>query len=105
MARTLAGRGLAKWLGYGEWESFSAQSGLTGETVYEILPIASGAVWAGTEAGLFRGERRDGNGYGRSRTVWAMPVHAVKAATDGRLWLSADDQGVARLDPKTGVVR
>ena len=56
----LAGRGLAKWLGYREWESFTALSGLTGETVYEILPMPGGPVWVGTESGFFRGDRHDG---------------------------------------------
>jgi len=102
----LAGRGLAKWLGYSEWESFSAQSGLTGETVYEILPTASGAVWAGTEAGFFRGERRNGQWtWQAERAFGELPVHAVQEAKDGRLWLGADGHGVARFDPKTGAVQ
>jgi diguanylate cyclase (GGDEF)-like protein len=101
----LAGRGLEKWLGYGEWENFSAQSGLSCETVYEILPQPNGVVWVGTEAGLFRGEKKD------SRWIWnivhsvgAVPVHAVEAAADGHFWISTDYSGVARFDPKTEMV-
>ncbi len=98
----LAGRGLAKWLGYGEWESFSAQSGLTGETVYEILPQPNGVVWAGTEAGLFRGERRSGAWEWKIvKSVGAVPVHTVEAAADGHFWLGTDYSGVARFDPRT----
>jgi diguanylate cyclase (GGDEF)-like protein len=102
----LAGRGLAKWLGYGEWESFSAQSGLTGEVVYEILPEANGVVWAGTESGLFRGDRKSG------RMIWTMvhavgaiPVHTVEAADDGHFWIGTDYNGVGRFDPRTGSVQ
>ena len=54
----LAGRGLAQWLGYREWESYSTGSGLASDLVYEILPLNDGALLVGTEAGLFRGERR-----------------------------------------------
>jgi diguanylate cyclase (GGDEF)-like protein len=101
----LAGRGLAKWLGYAEWESFTAQSGLTGETVYEILPEPDGSVWVGTEAGFFHGQR------GKFEWTWQaqkafgqIPVHAVQKAKDGALWLGADGKGVARFDPKSGNV-
>jgi diguanylate cyclase (GGDEF)-like protein len=101
----LAGRGLAKWLGYGEWESFSAQSGLTGETVYEILPQANGVVWAGTEAGLFRGERKDGVWEWKIvRSIGAVPVHTVEAAADGHFWIGTDYTGLARFDPKSEAV-
>ena len=34
----LAGRGLAQWRGYREWESYSTESGLASDLVYEILP-------------------------------------------------------------------
>jgi diguanylate cyclase (GGDEF)-like protein len=102
----LAGRGLAKWLGYNEWESFSAQSGLTSETVYEILPQKNGDVWAGTEAGFFHGHR------GQFEWAWQAlpavgqtPVHAVQQAADGRIWLGTDGRGVARFDPKTSEIR
>jgi len=102
----LAGRGLAKWLGYGEWESFSAQSGLTGETVYEILPENNGLVWAGTEAGLFRGEHKgDKWTWSIEKSIGAVPVHTVEAASDGHLWIGTDYTGVARFDPKTGAVQ
>jgi diguanylate cyclase (GGDEF)-like protein len=102
----LAGRGLAKWLGYREWESFSAQSGLTGEIAYEILPVPGGPVWVGTETGLFRGDRRGGAwAWHPERALGAYPIHAVQAAADSRLWLGADGRGVARFDPKTGAVK
>ncbi len=102
----LAGRGLAKWLGYREWENFSAQSGLTGETIYEILPVPGGPVWAGTEVGLFRGDRRDGEWLWRpERALGVVPVHAVQAGADGRLWLGTDSRGIARFDPKSGSVK
>lgn len=107
----LAGRGLAKWLGYGEWESFSAQSGLTGETVYEILPEKDGVVWAGTEAGLFRGvhELKPGDAgkwtWSIVKQIGAVPVHTVEADAAGRLWVGTDYGGIVRFDPKTGAAQ
>jgi len=102
----LAGRGLAKWLGYTQWESFSAQSGLTGETVYEILPRPDGSVWAGTEAGFFKGENSHGQWTWRlMKSVGAIPVHAVQSAPNGVLWLGSDSNGVGRFDPVSEKVK
>ena len=55
----LAGRGLARWRGYREWESFTAEGGLGSDIVYEILPLTDGSLWVGTEGGLFRGARHE----------------------------------------------
>jgi diguanylate cyclase (GGDEF)-like protein len=102
----LAGRGLAKWLGYTEWESFTAQSGLTGETVYEILPEKDGSVWVGTEAGFFHGQRGEFEWTWQAQKPFGkIPVHAVQRASDGALWLGADGKGIARFEPKSGAVR
>ena len=102
----LAGRGLAKWLGYSEWESFTAQSGLTGETVYEILPVGPDTLWVGTEAGFFRGKRGEfAWDWQQQRAFGQLPVHAVQLAADGALWLGTDGKGVARFDTKSGSVR
>ncbi|MGA9643102.1 MAG: hypothetical protein WBQ72_17020 [Terriglobales bacterium] len=54
----LAGRGLAQWRGYREWETYSAASGLASDIVYEIRPETDGKLWVGTEGGLVRGERQ-----------------------------------------------
>ncbi len=99
----LAGRGLAKWLGYSQWESFNAQSGLTGETVYEILPRPDGTVWVGTEAGFFRGARGSNAQWTWRliRSVGPIPVHAVQAAPNGKMWLGSDSNGVGLFDPRT----
>ena len=45
----LAGRGLARWRGYREWESYTSESGLRNDLVYEILPRTDGSLWVATE--------------------------------------------------------
>ena len=54
----LAGHGLAKWLGYGEWEHFNSDNGLGSDLVYEAAPSAGGGLWIGTDSGLFLGTPR-----------------------------------------------
>jgi ligand-binding sensor domain-containing protein len=99
----LAGRGLAQWLGYREWQGYSTESGLASDLVYEILPRSDGSLWVGTEAGLFRGVPRP---FGMSfRSVAGMsgfPVHSVRGSSNGDIWIGTETRGAARIDARTG---
>jgi len=100
----LAGRGLARWLGYGEWDGFSpASSGLDSELIYEVLPLGDGSVWVGTENGLFRG-RKIGDRWlwRRHAGVGRIPVHALRIDRDGNLWLGTEGSGAGRIDARNG---
>ena len=49
----LAGLGLARWLGYSEWESWGSAEGLPDEMpIWSIHRDAAGTMWVGTRAGL-----------------------------------------------------
>lgn len=99
----LAGRGLAHWLGYREWEGYSTESGLTSDLVYEILPQQDGALWVGTEAGLFRGEKRPfGMAFKSVAGLSGFPVHSLRRSPNGDIWIGTETRGVARLDARTG---
>jgi diguanylate cyclase (GGDEF)-like protein len=101
----LAGRGLAQWRGYREWESYSTASGLGSDIVYEILPRNDGSLWVGTESGLFRGERRQfGIQWKRVAGLGSSPVHSLQMDSGENLWVGTETQGVARLDLRTGSV-
>ena len=94
----LAGRGLARWRGYREWESYTAQSGLSTDLVYEILPTADHSVWIATEGGVFRGvSGRAGMKWGRVPGIGAYPVHSVRLAPDGDIWIGTETHGAARI--------
>jgi diguanylate cyclase (GGDEF)-like protein len=99
----LAGRGLAHWLGYREWEGFSAESGLASDLVYEILPQDDGSLLVGTEAGLFRGERRpSGMAFKSIAGLDGFPVHSLQRASNGDIWIGTETRGAARIDARTG---
>jgi diguanylate cyclase (GGDEF)-like protein len=98
----MAGRGLVQWRGYREWESYTSESGLAGEVVYEILPEGNGSVLVATEAGVFRGER------GKFTTtfkaipgLYGFPVHSIQRSPAGDLWIGTETRGAARYDTRT----
>lgn len=100
-----AGRGLARWLGYEEWEAFKEESGLASEVIYEILPLADG-LWVATEGGLFRGRKTgDSWKWEQLQGLAGVPVHALKRVPDGRLWLGTEGRSAALFDPANGRVQ
>jgi diguanylate cyclase (GGDEF)-like protein len=104
----LAGRGLVQWRGYGQWESYSAASGLPSDIVYDIQLEDSRTVWVGTEGGLARGERRPLRlNWNKVTGLTGFAVHAVRrdASDAGALWIGTETRGVARLDTETGNIR
>jgi diguanylate cyclase (GGDEF)-like protein len=101
----LAGRGLAEWRGYRQWESYSPASGLASDIVYEILPRADGSLWVATEGGLFRGTRRQfGITWKKVAGLDRFPVHSLQLAPGGDLWIGTETRGAARLHARTGRV-
>ena len=103
----LAGRGLAEWRGYREWESYSSASGLASDIVYEILPRPDGSLWVATEGGLFRGTRQEfGITWKKVAGLVGFPVHSLQMAPGGNLWVGTETRGVARIHtrPECAVV-
>jgi ligand-binding sensor domain-containing protein len=100
----LAGRGLAQWRGYQEWETYSTASWMSSDIVYEILPQV-GVLWVGTEGGLLRGERRpSGIQWKKVAGLDGFPVHSLLMAPNGDLWIGTETRGVARLHVPSGSV-
>ena len=101
----LAGRGLAQWRGYLEWKSYSTASGLASDIVYEIQPQRDGTIWVGTEGGLLRGERQaSGMRWSRVAGLDGFPVHGVRTAPGGDLWIGTEAHGAARFHVRSGTV-
>jgi ligand-binding sensor domain-containing protein len=96
----LASRGLARWQGYGEWEKYSAASGLTNDVVFQILPLKDGSIWVGTDGGIFHGTPE----HGQMRWKHFEPLGRSEATSlvrleDGSLLAGMGMHGVARADP------
>ncbi len=99
----LGGRGLAQWVGYREWQSYSAESGLKSDVVFRILPQDDGSVLVGTQVGLFRGERRPfGMSFKSVAGLDGFAVHSMGRSPNGDIWIGTTERGVARIDARTG---
>jgi signal transduction histidine kinase/ligand-binding sensor domain-containing protein/CheY-like chemotaxis protein len=101
----LLGSGLARWLGYQEWQSWDEGDGLSGESVWAISRDASGRLWAGTQFGL---DSLEGKVEGELRwhpRLSGVEIRALAAAPDGTLWVGGHRAGLRQLDPRTGFVR
>jgi signal transduction histidine kinase/ligand-binding sensor domain-containing protein/CheY-like chemotaxis protein len=102
----IAGLGLARWLGYPEWQSWGTAEGLPHEAIWAIHRDATGTMWAGTSSGL---------AYARADTAaperWStLPEFASKMVLslahsgDNTLWIGTGNDGLYRLDGRTGRV-
>lgn len=102
----MASRGLAEWQGYGEWEKYSAASGLTNDVIFQILPVADGSMWVGTNGGLFHGVFENG----RMQWKYFDPVGPSEVTSllpleDGILLVGMGMHGVARVDTRRNRVQ
>jgi diguanylate cyclase (GGDEF)-like protein len=97
----LAGRGLVQWRGFRQWESYSTENGLASDLVYEILPQDDGSLLVGTEAGLFRGEKRpNGMSFVITPGMSGFPVHSLARAPNRDIWVGTESRGIAHIDSR-----
>jgi signal transduction histidine kinase/streptogramin lyase/ActR/RegA family two-component response regulator len=106
----LVGDGVARFLGQGEWESWTKAQGLPSDVVWSIRRDRKGALWVGTSQGLARLDTSDA-GQQAPRT-WTKKeglggdnVRWLGETDDGAIWAVVKPGGVARIDPSTGKIR
>jgi signal transduction histidine kinase/CheY-like chemotaxis protein/streptogramin lyase len=102
----LLGSGLARWLGYNEWQSWSTAEGLSRESIWSIARDTGGRLWVGTQFGLNYAEESGGKiVWKQSRLAGLDMVRALAANPDGTLWVGSAPGGLRQLNPGTGAVR
>ncbi len=101
----LLGAGLARWLGRGEWESWTVAQGLPSDLIWSIRRDRKGALWVGTSMGL---ARLDGHS---PPTTWTKKgglggdnVRWLGETSDGSIWVVTKPGGLARIEPATGKI-
>ena len=103
-----AAAGVARWLGDGNWTTWSKSDGLPNASVWSMLRDRRGRWWAGTQHGVVR---YPGDPLSGTAKVWlrkdGLPdVSVLRLAEDarGNMWL-ASGQELARIDAATDAVQ
>lgn len=101
-----SGRGLERWLGREQWESFAESEGLTDLQIWRIARDPTHNLWVGTNRGLFQGSEQAGRWrFHRSDILGAATVYGLLADPDGSLWFGtfrSGPKGLLHYDPHTG---
>jgi ligand-binding sensor domain-containing protein len=114
----LLGSGLARWLGYDEWEGWTTHEGLSRESIWSITRDANNRLWVGTQMGLNYADEGGnskssfGTGLNKGKLQWRQMqvpgidmVRTLAPNPDGSLWVGGEPGGLRLLNPKTGQVR
>jgi diguanylate cyclase (GGDEF)-like protein len=102
----MLGGGFARWLGAGEWESWTSQQGLPDDQITAIQRDRKGRLLIGSASGM---DMMDG------QRIAAVPIgslgtagnhlRAIAVGEGASLWLGTSPEGVGVLDTETGSVR
>ncbi len=103
----IAGLGLGRWLGFGEWQSWGVAEGLPHDSIWSIHRDGAGTLWVGTSGGLAYSESGgDLPAQWKSRPDFAgRMVLSLAHSRDNALWIGTGNDGLLRLDPRSGAAR
>ncbi len=100
----LLGSGLARWLGYQEWESWTETEGLERESVWSILQEPAGRIWLGTQSGLSHSVAGGRRINWREQPLKNMEkVRAMALAPGGSIWIGGEPGGL--IEVRDGAAR
>ncbi len=94
------GRGLYRWLGYGEWEAWTKSEGLLHDTIWAVRRDQSGNLWVGTSLGvsvLQAGSSRWRN-FSQENGLPGSRVRAIAVTRRGDIWVGTSPGGLTRFD-------
>lgn len=99
------GKGVQRWLGYGNWETWTAgQEPSENPVVWSLTRDARGTLWVATESGIVTFDAAQ-NGFAPWHPNTPAPrgqVFSVLDARDGGIWFSATTEYLFRYDSRTG---
>jgi signal transduction histidine kinase/ligand-binding sensor domain-containing protein/CheY-like chemotaxis protein len=96
------GAGVERWLGYREWESWTAGEGLADEYVWSIARDGSGSLWVGSDNGVYRSRTDAETGLvALERAATGPPAahYALAVTPDEAVWAGDNRGNLYRLSP------
>ena len=103
----LGGHGMARWLGYGEVESWTIANGLSSNVVWSFVRDRLGRLWIATERNLER-MSQDLTTIEPQVDQQNNPMRRIQTLAiteDGHIWSGSDNGRVIDYDPKTKSAR
>jgi signal transduction histidine kinase/CheY-like chemotaxis protein/streptogramin lyase len=94
------GNGLLRWLGYGEWESYTELEGLASDFALALTGDHERGIWVATPGGVSRGTWN--KGLWTWRTIPAPGLESVKAIvmdSSGAVWMGGEGKLILRYLP------
>ncbi|HLN02863.1 MAG TPA: two-component regulator propeller domain-containing protein [Bryobacteraceae bacterium] len=103
----LSGAGIARWRGYGQWQSWTRSEGLAGSNSQAFYRDRSGTLWVGTEKGVqqFGPDGKFSRAWTEKDGLAGQKVRALTSSADGAIWVGSAPGGVSRLDPQSGKIQ
>lgn len=103
----LLGSGVARWLGYDEWEGWTEAEGLSRASIWSIKRDQQGRLWVGSQFGLNLGVSGPEDFRFQPKPVpGLLMIRTMAVSADGALWVAGDHpEGLARVEPSTGASR
>ena len=103
----LGGAGVARWLGYDQWQSWTPSEGLAGSNLQAIHRDRSGTLWVATESGLQRigPDGKISKAMTEKDGLAGTKVRAIASDKNGVIWVGSSPGGVSSFDPHSGNIR
>jgi diguanylate cyclase (GGDEF)-like protein len=93
-----AGHGLSRWLGYGNFESWTVAQGLDADPVWSVLRSASRGIVMGTRAGCYRIDETSRRAVPcRFDGLPAGEIQLMTERADGSLWIGMTTGELLRI--------
>jgi signal transduction histidine kinase/CheY-like chemotaxis protein/ligand-binding sensor domain-containing protein len=99
----IAGLGLARCLGCGQWESWGHSEGLPHESVWAVHRDAAGVMWVGTTSGLSfaKSSSLTPDRWTSRPELAGNMVLSLAHSHDNSLWIGTGNAGLWRMDGRT----
>ena len=99
------GQGIWRWLGYGNWQSWTHAEGMSSNVDWKMLRDRQGAMWVATSDGLNRIDAAQNRVVPLLTSNSVLDTEALASDTRGFLWTGTSDGRVIEVDPVTQHLR
>lgn len=101
------GKGVERWIGYGDWDTWTENQGLVGNLAWSFLRDSQGVLWAATEHGIVRldpGADHFVPWHPDPRVPTGQVIN-VRQDSDQSLWFTSLQGKLLHYFPQTGKIQ